>query len=454
MARHESRTDRNEKAERFARTGFSDERGAWYALDNAGIIMPAVSDDVATSLYRMEAILKEEVRRDVLDAALAAMAVRFRYFNVVLRRGFFWYYLEPAPNLPVSEDDPRWPSQSWNVNVPGTRLFRIRVRGRTIAAEISHAMADGAGGISFLKSLVVKYFRRLGVDPGAPLGTGDYADIHSPDSPPDATEYEDGYRRHFASHLPPATVEPRAWHLRTPLLPKGQYRVIGATVPLRDALALAKARGVTLTELCAAVYMDCLQDLWLADPRARKPHLISLEIPVNMRKFFPTRSNRNFSLFVLVTQDMRLGRRDFDEILSRTHHQLRIAHDARSISTQITRNVAGATSLAVRLVPLGIKDFFARILFRVYGDNTLSGFISNLGRIDLPPGVSPHVETWTLIPAPSKVTGTNASMLSWGNDLRIHFGGLAVRPELERLYFTKLRRLGLPVKMERRPMED
>jgi len=49
------------------------------------------------------------------------------------------------------------------------------------------------------------------------------------------------------------------------------------------------------------------------------------------------------------------------------------------------------------------------------------------------------------IPAPSMVTMTNASMLSWGNELIINFGSLAQSRELEQLFFRRLRSIGLHV---------
>ncbi|MEN6364654.1 MAG: hypothetical protein ABFC75_08260 [Rectinema sp.] len=438
----------------LARTGFADERGIWYILDNAGTIMPAMSDSVATSLFRLEVRLDHEVDRAILDTALTSTASRYRYFDVQLHRGFFWYYLEPCRRPIRSEDDKGDPSQGMDINRSGTRMFRIRVSGDRIAGEFSHALADGSGGVSFMKSLVTEYFRLRGVPAGASLDEGEFADIHAPGSQIFQDEYEDGYRRYFPGKLPHPKPGEVAWHLPCKRLPAGKYRATGAMLPLQAILAESKRRGVSLTELLAAVYMDCLQELWLAQPTPPKHHLISLEIPVNMRKFFPSRTNRNFSLFVLVTQDMRLGRRSFDEILHRAHHQLRMENDSRSISMQIARNVGSASNMSVRLVPLVVKDFFARILFRVYGDNTLSGFISNLGQIRMPPGPAEHVRSWGLIPAPSKSTFTNASMLSWKDNLYLHFGSLARSRDLERLFYTRLRKLGLPVRMEDRGGEE
>ncbi|MGO8692272.1 MAG: hypothetical protein ACLQMF_01255 [Rectinemataceae bacterium] len=429
-----------------SRTGFNDETGPWYALDNAGIIMPAVSNSVSTSLFRISAGLDEPVNVAALQEALDRCARRFPYFVVQLRRGFFWYYFEPHEGKLRVKADGECPSQDYDINRRGHCLFRVRARGNRIACEFSHVLSDGTGGLRFLKNLLVEYFRLRGVAAEAVADP----DLYDLEGRPDALEYEDAYNRYFTEEFPNPSRLPRAFHIRSPQLPRGIYRITCGIVPLDAVLAKAGEYGASLTELLAAVFLDALQDIWLASPtgqRGRRPRL-AVEIPVNMRKFYPTATNRNFSLFVLVTQDMRLGRRDFAEIVSRAHHQLRFETDVRTIAQQISRNVAGSRKLAVRLVPLLVKDFFARLLFSAFGEDLVSGFVSNLGAVSLPPGPAERVERFDFLPAPSVFNKTSASVVSWDGSLYINFGSLARSREMERLFFTRLRRLGLSVKIE------
>jgi hypothetical protein len=437
-----------------SRTGFHDETGPWYALDNAGIIMPAVSNAVATSLFRISADLSESVNVAALQEALDRCARRFPYFAVELRRGFFWYYFEPHEGELRVKADGECPSQDYDINRRGHCLFRVRARGHRIACEFSHVLSDGTGGLRFLKNLLVEYFRIRGIPPKTARVSGEGAaadpDLYDLDERPDAQEYEDAYNRYFTEEYPSPSKLPRAFHIRSPQLPRCLYRITCGIVPLDAALAKAKEYGASLTELLAAVFLDALQDIWLAAPagQRRRRSRLAVEIPVNMRKFYQTKTNRNFSLFVLLTQDMRLGRRDFGEIVSRAHHQLRFETDVRTIAQQISRNVAGSRMLAVRLVPLAVKDFFAKILFSAFGEDLISGFVSNLGEVSLPPETAEHVERFDFLPAPSVFNKTSASVVSWGGSLYINFGSLASSREMERLFFTRLRSLGLPVKVE------
>ena len=431
-----------EKNHRFSYTRHRDESGTWYSLDNAGIIMPAVVDSVNTELFRIEVLLADEPDPELLKLALARTSARFPYFNVTLKRGFFWYYLDQIESSPSLHSDESDPCQGWDINKRGMRLFRIRLSGKRLACEFSHALTDGTGGLSFVKTLLVAYFNLLGLAPGVELGVGDYADILDVEGVADFEEYEDGYQKFFPGNLPLPEHNPAAWHLLGPSLPKGSYRVISGTFDLAPLLAEMKRRGISLTEFLGAVYLDALQELWFAAPRRPKEHFISLEIPVNLRQFFPTKTRRNFSLFILLRENLQLGRRSFDEIAKRAHYQMRLENDIKSISRQIARNAGGTRKMVVRIVPLFIKDVFAKILFAKLGETMLSGFISNLGEIKLPPALESRVESFALIPAPSVTTLTNASLVSYRGKLVLSFGSLAVSRELERLIFTRLRRLG------------
>lgn len=440
--------------QRFIHTRREDEAGEWYALDNAASIMPAVANEITTSLFRFEAELDASIDPEAMKDALDLTVRRMSYFNVTLRRGLFWYYFEPCRTLPPIYQDSPSPCQEWDINRRGTRMFRVRCEQNRVAAEFSHAMTDGTGGLSFFRTLLAHYFLLKGIDPGAQLGgEGEWSDILVSGSAAQE-EFEDAYQRYFSKGLPFPETGLNAFHFHSKVLPRGQYRVISGTLSTAQVLAEAKRRNATLTELLVAVYLDALQHIW----HETKPHpgtpLVAVEVPINLRALFPSRTFRNFSLFVLISEDMRLGMRSFEDLVRRAHYQMKLECDRMSIAKHLSRNAGSARSLGVRLVPLWGKDFFARILFAKFGESMLSGFISNLGPMTMPPGFAPHIRTFGFIPAPSLTTMTNASVVSWGDKLFINFGSLAQSRDIERLFFRRLRSLGLHVSVSCRLEEE
>ena len=435
---------------RRAALHFSDGGGLWYALDNAAIIMPAVSSGAATYLFRLSATLSEPIKLPVLEAAVERVARRFSYFVVQLGTGLFWHYLEPASSPLRIEADSCSPCQNFDMHRKGTVLLRVRVRGARIACEFSHIITDGTGGMRFLKNLLVEYFRILdpvipGLDGPSLVSDPDFYDL---DEAPHPEEMEDSYNRHYPEGFPFPPKEAGAWHIEGHFLPEGEYRTITATIPLEAALAMARRQGVSLTEFLAAVYFESLQELWYAaKPKPRRSHL-AVEIPVNMRSFIPSKTSRNFSLMVHPAIDMRLGRRELSELLATVHHQARNETTERNLKRHIARNVLGGRAAYVRLLPLGLKSWLMRSFYDYFGMGRISGELSNLGPIGMPATIAGKIEHFDIVIAPLRAIRSGAAVLSWAGKLRLTFSSLIAESELERIFFARLQSLGLPVKVE------
>ena len=67
----------------------------WYRLDNAGILYSALQREEYSAIYRFSALMTESVRPAALQNAIDRVLPRFPSFAVRIRRGLFWYYLEP-----------------------------------------------------------------------------------------------------------------------------------------------------------------------------------------------------------------------------------------------------------------------------------------------------------------------------------------------------------------------
>jgi len=433
-------------APEHARTERRSDGSLWYVLDNAAAFMPALTDRTATLVFRVSATLTERIKLPALQEALTNLAPRFPYYRVELRHGFFWYYLEPLlDRVPEPSADSKFPCLNMRVRRRGRFLFRVRAYRSRIAVEFCHVLTDGYGALVYLKAIIAEYLHLLGLDLSGVQG------VFRPDELPAPEESEDAFKRYFKQDIPFPGVARKAFHLHSlPLFP-GQYRVTTGIMPLGPLLSLAKARGATLTEFLVAVYLAALQDIYhaLPGPIRRTLHpLLSVEVPVNLRRLFPSTTMRNFSLYVLPTLDTRLGFYEFPEIVKRVHHYMQGEIDVKNISMQIARNVGGGRSLLVRMLPLALKGVAARAVYKRLGEDTFSGLFSNLGPVELPEPLAGRVERFDFIPAPSRQCKTTANAVSWKDRLFISFGSLALSTELERLFFSRIAGMGVTVSVE------
>ena len=81
----------------------------WYKLDNVGKFYASIVNNKIPAVFRYSAILKDECDPILLQQALNKTVEVYPNFNVNLKKGLFWYYLEETnkknkvtkENLPV-----------------------------------------------------------------------------------------------------------------------------------------------------------------------------------------------------------------------------------------------------------------------------------------------------------------------------------------------------------------
>jgi hypothetical protein len=418
----------------------------WLTLDNAAKIYPAVTTDSSPTVFRLSATLRDPINVAVLQDGLHAVMRRFPYYQVHLRRGFFWYYLErhqTPPRLRLMGDSP---VSNVSIRRRGGHLFQVSARGNTVAIDISHILTDGSGGMRFLATLLGEYQRRRGISVPAT------EEVPAVDEPPDPEEWEDAYKRYFRHGTPgPPALSP-AYHIPHRSYVRS-YRVIEGRTSLTELRSTAKRFDATITEYLVAVYLAslaeiCRDETGIPNGTGRRPShrsVLRIEVPVNMRRIHPSRTMRNFSLFVSPELDLRLGSYEFEEIVKTVHHQMRQQLDHRELGRQMARNVSGELSPIIRAVPLVLKDIYLAHLHHRMGPALYSGVVSNLGGVVLPESLLERIESIRFVLGPNVVMKKNCAVVSWGDTLGITFGSVVENRRLERLFFTRMVRHGLSV---------
>ncbi len=419
--------------------------GNWYKLDNAGKIYPAILSKRITSLFRLSLTLKNPINIDLLEQANNRVIQRFPYFQVSLKRGFFWYYLDTNPRFPKIEGDSVYPCMKMPIKKKRMFLFRIRAYKCRIAVEFSHILTDGTGASIYLKTLAAEYLRLSGL----PVPSRKDLGVFSLEESPEEEENKDAFKEYFNPRLPKPSKGTKAYHLPWKLIPKGRYYITTGILPAGRVREAAKKTGVSISEFFIAVLIKSFQDYIASSPRRnRKIKPIRMNVPVNLRNIYPSGTLRNFFLSVEPWIDPRLGEYSLEEIASKVHHYMQYEVDRRFLNQQITRNVKGELNIVNRLLPLFLKDMVLPVVYRLMGENNYTSGFSNLGRIVLPGEMAQHIERFDFYPPPSTGNKIKCTALSWLDKMYISFGSLAEETDIERLFFTNLRKMEIPVKIE------
>lgn len=412
---------------------------AWFRLDNAALVFPAVAGSRHTTVFRISATLARPVELDRLSTALIRLARRTPYFQVHLRGGLFWYFFEENSGTQRVMADSRNPCRDFSIRGAGRFAYRVRAFGSRIALEVSHILTDGTGAMRFLRSLVAEYLRLGGCRIDA------YEDLLDPDSEPDPEENEDAFDRYYRREVPGPDAKGRAW--RSPsTVERRRYFVTSGRVSTKALLALARAHGVKVTPLLVAMHMEAIESSMHASDSVARP--IRVLVPVNMRSFFPSSTMRNFFLYVDPEIDPRVGEWSFGEKVRIVARQMELGLDRRQLQRHLVRNIGSERNPVLRVLPRTVKDWILAYVYRRVNEPRLSGSLSNLGAVRLPESCGDHVRHLDFIPPPNPITRTNCGVVTFGDRTSITWGSVADDRTIEREFFRLLVSLGVPVELE------
>lgn len=408
----------------------------WLRLDNAAKIYPSIRTNELTSVFRISVILKKRVKARAFLEAIDELEKRFPYYKVILKPGFFWYYLEHNKRPVTVQADLDIPCRAFDKR---SFMFRVLARDNRISVEFSHILTDAAGGFEFLKCLLRAYLIHCG-NPFA----GDIPAL-LPSDEPGQEEYEDAYNRFFKKTVSPRMNLRASFHL--PFSSKGPsaLHLLTMEIPTNQILDKARSCGVSITEYLISVYMFLLQDIYEELPILQQRttnRIIRIEVPVNLRNFYPTRSMRNFALYVLPEIDLRLGHYTVEEILETVHHLMQLETNKKLIHKILSRNVGGERNLILKRIPLFLKAFLFNTFYAL-GTSRYSGVVTNLGNVNLPPEISELIDRFVFVPPPpSKKLKVNCGVIGFDNKLVLCFGNITSSYTLEKKFGEFLRKEG------------
>lgn len=412
----------------------------WLKLDNAAKIFPGQNSRAWSNVFRIGAQLKSEIDPVILSEALKNTLRRIPSFNVRIKRGLFWYYFEQNPNEPEVLPDIKNPCYRIKFKENKGFLFRVFYMNDRINLDVYHALCDGYGAAVFLSTLVGEYLRLK----GEKVEYNQFVlDVNESPKP---SELEDSYSRYADSKVPYDRKDKWVYHAKGTKMPMHMTNFTIGIMSFRELHTVAKGYGVTVTELLAAILMDVHYRKQLKENKKQRE--ICVQIPVNLRKAFPSETLRNFVLCLRVKMNPNLGEYTFEEIVRSVSLQLKLANDPKLINSLMTQNMKLERNPVTKHLPLVLKDLGVAVGFLITAEQTTTTLISNLGPLRLPESVEKHIEKIYLFTGPGLVNGGRCGVASIGDKLAFTFSNCYKESDLEREFFTRLVKMGVHVKIE------
>lgn len=403
----------------------------WYRIDNTGKIFHAVSSATNSSVFRVSMIMKEAVDPDHLQGALDVVAVRFPTLTVRVRKGLFWDFMEHNDEQLLVKPETGYPCSPIDRKENNAYLIRVLYFEKRISVEIFHSLTDGGGAMEFLKTLVYQYLREKGEDV-----TTDGL-ILDPEDAPDSEEMEDSFERYATSSAMkrPERRAEKAYQIKGEAFEPPGINVIHGVVDGADLNACAKQHGTSLTGFLTSVLIQAIHEERMR--RDMTDGTVSIALPISLRRQFPSVTLRNFfsvaNIRVPVDGYMKL-----DDIIREVTGQLISHTDKDALQEGINRFVSLQSSWLVRAVPVLVKYPIMRIGFNQYGERSKTMTFSNLGNIQMPDAIKPHVDRMEVILYPTRKSPINCAFGTLNDNLTISFARSIEENEIIRAFFRTL----------------
>ena len=135
-------------------------------------------------------------------------------------------------------------------------------------------------------------------------------------------------------------------------------------------------------------------------------------------------------------------------MLKAIHHKMGLDLNPKTLACKFTANVRSEEVKLLRIMPLFVKNFAMKLVYSAVGEKKASICVSNLGVVQLPESMTKHIERVDFILGVQATSPVNCGVLSYNGKLYVNFVRGIKEPDLERHFFTTLRKMDINVLVE------
>jgi len=416
----------------------------WHRLDHAAKIFPVASNRSDTKVFRMACQLFEPIEKEVLQNALYKTLEEYPLFRSIIKRGFFWYYLEGSTLEPIVKEECAQPcSEMFDRNVKRL-LFEVTYYRKRINFEVYHALTDGTGALLFFRTLIMYYlhikYEELEKVP-VQLDYGASAIERLDDS------FNRYYDKSKVSERNKKKDPRRVFVYNGERLSGYRLRIIEGTMSVSKLREKAHEYHTTITVFLTALIICSISDeMTLKD--IQKPVVIN--IPVNLRPYFTSLTARNFFGLLNVTYDFSRQSGKLKDVITYVAEAFKEGLTKEQLSIRLNALEALEQNAFLRSTPLVIKDLFMKMGYSI-SSKKYTFSLSNVGNIEMPEAFEKYIDMFDVFRSTDKQL---ACVCSFGGQLRISFTTPFVSAELQKNFFRRLSNMGIDIVVETNPLTD
>ncbi len=362
---------------------FEQSRAYWRNLDNAAKMFSAASSAKDTRVFRFYCLLKEDVDGLLLQEALNKTVCKYPVFLSVMRIGLFWHYLERSELRPIVREEYKEPCSCLYVRDKKTLLFEVTYYKRRINFEVFHALTDGTGATEFLRELVKNYLYLSHEKDGLTEVSLSKEKLTVQD------QEDDSFSKYYNPNLPKRKKKKiKAYQIRKSRKEYEELKVMEATAPVSEILAVSRKYEVSVTVLLTAVLL-CAIHREMTKMQEKRP--VVLMVPVNLRKIFPSDSMLNFFSYIEPGYRFGEGEDSFDQVLQAVKQYFAEHLTKEEIAGRMNETIAFEKNRILKWAPLALKNPCIKVGAKM-AESEVTAVLSNMSAVKMPEGYREYIE--------------------------------------------------------------
>ena len=429
----------------------------WRKLDNSAKIFPLSAGRKYSTVFRLSAVMKEKVNPRILEKAVKVSLEKYNLFKVRMKYGFFWYYLEENPKEPIVEEEKDYPCKYIEPSKNNDYLFKVTYFDKKINIDIFHVLTDGGSGVVFFREIIYTYLELL----HPTVFNSNERLVRKIDF-----NTEDSYLKNYIKDSKGNSSTKKAFELKGKKIKLGAISAIHEIIDMLDLKKECEKYNSTVTQYLTAVLIYSIYEANYKKSNSKKP--IKVCIPVNLKKYFPSKTMSNFFSYITLEADMKkLANNNlqndenskskdeqkcidfslFETIIDFVKNDFKQKLTEEEIIKTMSANVKLGTNLFIKAIPLELKKVIVRLSYLEIRKYTTITF-SNIGRIGIIGKYKDYIDEFLMLIAPEPVEKIKCSGCTFENKMSFTFTSILNDNNIEKTFYHFLISRGINVKVE------
>lgn len=172
-----------------------------------------------------------------------------------------------------------------------------------------------------------------------------------------------------------------------------------------------------------------------------KKRPVSITIPIDLRKYFKSKTVRNFFNITNISYKFTKNNTPLEEIIEEVNKKLKASLTEEAISANMTNLIRLERFFIIRLIPLFIKNKVMMYSYKLTRKKQTMG-LSNVGKIILPSSCKPYVDKCMVI---NSTDALELCIISYEDEICMSFSSHFMNSELEKNFFRLLKEYNLNI---------